>query len=159
MRDPRIQLDPCAPRPTLKTHFNWDPFPNTLCITKLMGEKRQAKWLGLRNRAHGLAQSHARAFPLNIVGSVGPVDLEIEQAQDHSELEVEKDPESSSPRSCSLTVDIQGVSSDESFRLPTYPMRCFLRNFRGTKLRRPRYGWTWHQRSKNLRPSRSHLSV
>lgn len=39
-RGPRVQLDPSAPRPTQKFYFNWDPFPNTLCITKVVGEKR-----------------------------------------------------------------------------------------------------------------------
>jgi hypothetical protein len=39
-KTPRVQLDPAAPRPTRKFSFNWDPFPNTLRITKIVGEKR-----------------------------------------------------------------------------------------------------------------------
>lgn len=69
-KTPRVQLDPAAPRPTRKFSFNWDPFPNTLRITKIEGEKRQAKWVGLKYKAQGLAQFHARAFPTNLV--IGP---------------------------------------------------------------------------------------
>jgi hypothetical protein len=86
----QVQLDPFAPRPTRKTHFNWDPFPNTLRITKPVDERRQVSWVGLRHKAQGLAQSHARAFPL--VVNIGPVDLE-NKAQDRIP------PEPSSPMS------------------------------------------------------------
>lgn len=38
----RAILDPTAPRPTRKSIFTWNPFPNTLRITKLAGERRHA---------------------------------------------------------------------------------------------------------------------
>uniref|UniRef100_A0A2N9EUT4 Uncharacterized protein n=1 Tax=Fagus sylvatica TaxID=28930 RepID=A0A2N9EUT4_FAGSY len=97
----QVQLDLSAPRPTRKTHFNWDPFPNTLRITKLVGERRQVNWVGLRHKAQGLAQSQARAFPL--VVNIGPVDLE-NKAQDLIP------PEPSSPMS--------GTINDISIDLP-----------------------------------------
>ncbi len=53
---PRIQLVPGAPRPTRKYEFKWDPFLNTLQITKVMGEKRRVEWVGLKYKAKGLAQ-------------------------------------------------------------------------------------------------------
>jgi hypothetical protein len=39
-------------------------------ITKIVGEKRQAKWVGLKYKALGLAQSYAQAFPTDLV--IGP---------------------------------------------------------------------------------------
>ena len=52
----RAILDPTTPRPTRKSIFTWNPFPNTLRITKLAGERRQAQWVGIKYKAHGLAQ-------------------------------------------------------------------------------------------------------
>jgi hypothetical protein len=59
----RAPLNPSAPRPTRKFSFIWEPKHKTLRITKLMGEKRQAQWVGLKYKAHRLALSKARAFP------------------------------------------------------------------------------------------------
>jgi hypothetical protein len=57
-------LDLVAPRPTRMFFFKWEPIHQTLHITKPMGERRQAHWVGLKHKAHGLALSTARAFPL-----------------------------------------------------------------------------------------------
>ena len=57
----RFKLDPTAPRLTQQFEFKWEPFPNTLCITKLIGEKGQVKWVGLKHKAIGLAQPKACA--------------------------------------------------------------------------------------------------
>ena len=45
----RVQLDPA--HLTCKFEFKWDPFPNTLRITKFVGEKRRAQWVGLKHKA------------------------------------------------------------------------------------------------------------
>jgi hypothetical protein len=43
--------------PGLSTSTTTYPFPNTLRITKPVGERRQVSWVGLRHKAQGLAQS------------------------------------------------------------------------------------------------------
>lgn len=49
-------LDPNAPRPTWEFNFKWNPFPNILRIAKMVGEARQAQWVGIKHKAHGLVQ-------------------------------------------------------------------------------------------------------
>lgn len=41
---------------TQKFDFKWLLHPNTLRITKFKGEKTKAQWVGVKYRAHGLAQ-------------------------------------------------------------------------------------------------------
>ena len=67
-RDP---LDTSAPHPTCKYYFKWEPIQTTLRITKIVGEKRQATWVGLKTKAHGLAQATSRAFPQTHIGVNG----------------------------------------------------------------------------------------
>uniref|UniRef100_A0A2N9I4J4 Reverse transcriptase domain-containing protein n=1 Tax=Fagus sylvatica TaxID=28930 RepID=A0A2N9I4J4_FAGSY len=57
LSDPRAQLDPSAPRPTRKFSFRWEPVHKTLRISKMVGERRKASWVGLK------LKSNARAFP------------------------------------------------------------------------------------------------
>uniref|UniRef100_A0A2N9GEV9 TIR domain-containing protein n=1 Tax=Fagus sylvatica TaxID=28930 RepID=A0A2N9GEV9_FAGSY len=60
------KLDPAAPRPTRKSSFIWNPLPNTLRVTKLEREKRQAQWVGLKYKAQGLAQINKQGGPVSV---------------------------------------------------------------------------------------------
>ena len=72
LKPTRAPLDTSAPRPTRKYYFKWEPIHTTLRITKIVGEKRQAAWVGLKTKAQGLAQATSRAFPQTHVGVNGP---------------------------------------------------------------------------------------
>jgi hypothetical protein len=44
----RVLMAETEPRPTRKWVFKWDPYPNTVRISKLEGQARQVTWIGLR---------------------------------------------------------------------------------------------------------------
>jgi hypothetical protein len=87
---PRVKMDPNAPRPTRQCEFKWEPFTNTLRITKNVGEKRQAKWVGLKHNAIGLAQPIIRVVSQAQVLDIGSVEAELDQ--DISEVILEHSP-------------------------------------------------------------------
>ena len=87
---PRCKMNPNAPRPTCQCDFKWEHFNNTLRITKLVGEKRQAKWLGLKHKAIDLAQ-----LVIQVVTQAQDLDIglvEVELDQDISEVILESSP-------------------------------------------------------------------
>ena len=51
LNDPRAQLDPSAPRPTRKFSFRWELVHKMLRISKMVGKRRQASWVGLKLKA------------------------------------------------------------------------------------------------------------
>ena len=74
-----------------------------------MGEKRQAKWVGLKHKAHGLAQSTTRAFPQTQDLIIGPGEIILDQAQSSAP------PEPSFPSSCPVDLNsVKDLSSKES---------------------------------------------
>ena len=80
----RIVLDPESPRPTRKSNFNWNPTKNTLRITKIQGEARQAHWVKIKHKVVGLAQiqQNPKAHPVDYIdtepGYVKPAKTSLE---------------------------------------------------------------------------------
>ena len=68
-------MDPDAPRPTRKFQFTWNPNTKTLRVNKWEGERRQAEWVGLKQKAQRLRQVDKQAQGPDPVASrdwVGP---------------------------------------------------------------------------------------
>uniref|UniRef100_A0A2N9FBT2 Uncharacterized protein n=1 Tax=Fagus sylvatica TaxID=28930 RepID=A0A2N9FBT2_FAGSY len=126
---PRVKMDPNAPRPTRQYEFKWEPFTNTLRITKNVGEKRQAKWVGLKHNAIGLAQPIIRVVSQAQVLDIGSVEAELDQ--DISEVILEHLPNLTDSVDrvedwdlCSSDDKVQAEDFESSLKTPKMEMMC-----------------------------------
>jgi hypothetical protein len=148
----RAILDPAASCPTRKSSFTWNPFPNTLRITKLAGEKRQAQWVSLKYKAHGLAQIDKQGGPVSVQKqeAQGIISTSHEPTCPHIPIRASPLSVSSDGDSEASSAPLVGSAEDGEIPAPVSSSKESTTHG-GTFLRFHQYGWTWWWGFKSLR--------